>query len=473
LVVAFHLGSAPLNGKIINHLKVLLTSHVFPPEFSGGTGILVHDVALSLMKRGHEVLVVTGHPGTADMEVGDCFDEHEIDSIHVVRYRRGRILPGQETNPMRLHYVNRSFEAGFRRLIAQFGPDVVHFHHLERLSVTAVDACREQRTPAFFTAVDYWCICPTHNLLLSDGRICNGPVHDAANCLKHLAAATPRASWATNALSHVPTRIVGVGMSTLKRTAAKFSGGVGYAQALAQRGEAIASRLPLLERIFVPTRFAQTVLERNGIHGVRFRVLPFGLRSGGYNRRIRRRGGGPLVLGFIGSLQAHKGIHVLLEAMRRLPETSPVELRIYGIAPTGGEPYMLQLQKIAYGDSHITFRGMFENRQVAEVLDGLDALVVPSLWHENMPLVSLSAQAAACPLIASDIGGLSDVVVHEENGLLFEPGSSMALAELIMRVLGEEGLLSRLSSQAVHPLDMERYVDELESEYRHACRSLN
>jgi len=44
---------------------------------------------------------------------------------------------------------------------------------------------------------------------------------------------------------------------------------------------------------------------------------------------------------------------------------------------------------------------------------------------------------------------------------------------VIMRVLTEEGLLSRLSSQAVHPLDMERYVDELESEYRHACESLN
>jgi glycosyltransferase involved in cell wall biosynthesis len=134
---------------------------------------------------------------------------------------------------------------------------------------------------------------------------------------------------------------------------------------------------------------------------------------------------------------------------------------------------MLELQKIASGDSRIAFHGMFENRQIAEVLDGMDALVVPSLWHENMPLVSLSAQAAACPLIASDIGGLSDVVVHETNGLLFEPGSSVALAQLIMRVLTEKDLLSRLSSQAVHPLDMERYVDELESEYRLAFESLN
>ncbi|MEO6081350.1 MAG: glycosyltransferase [Steroidobacteraceae bacterium] len=58
----------------------------------------------------------------------------------------------------------------------------------------------------------------------------------------------------------------------------------------------------------------------------------------------------------------------------------------------------------------------YKNRHVAKVLDGIDALVVPSLWHENMALVTLSARAAACPIIASDIGGLSDVVVHDKNG---------------------------------------------------------
>lgn len=454
-------------------MKVLLTTHVFPPEFSGGTGVLVHDVALSLIKRGHSVLVVTGHPRSTELEAGDCFDEYEMDSIRVVRYKRGRILPGQETNPMRLHYVNRSFESEFRRLLAQFAPAVVHFHHLERLSVTAVDACRERGTPAFLTATDYWCICPTHTLLLNDGRICDGPVHDAANCLKHVAATTPRVSWATRTLSHVPTRVIGFGMSTLKSADTHFSGEVGYAQALAQRGEFIADRLAMLDKIFVPTRFTQSVLERNGIHGGRFRVLPFGVRSEGYNKRIRRRADGALVLGFIGSLQAHKGVHVLLEAMRRLPETSPVKLRIYGSAPAGGESYALELQIISSGDSRIVFYGTFENRHIAEVLDGIDALVVPSLWHENMPLVSLSAQAAACPLIASDIGGLSDVVAHEKNGLLFTPGSSAELAEMIMRVLTEEDLLSQLSSQAIPPLDMEHYVDELESEYRHACERLS
>jgi len=149
-----------------------------------------------------------------------------------------------------------------------------------------------------------------------------------------------------------------------------------------------------------------------------------------------------------------------------------VRLKIYGSAPVGGESYALGLQTISSGDPRIEFQGTFENRQIAQVLDEIDALVIPSLWHENMPLVALSAQAAGCALIVSDIGGLSDVVADERNGMVFTPGSSVELSERIMRLHGEEGLLSRLSRGAVDPLDMERYVDELEMEYRQACKGL-
>ena len=454
-------------------MKVLLSTHVFLPEFSGGTETLVHGVALALTQRGHTVVVVTGYPPSPEMEAGDRFDEYEVDSIRVVRYKCGRTLPGLETNTVRLQYVNRSFETGFRRLMDEFAPDVVHFHHLQRLSITAVDVCREKGTPAFLTATDYWYICVTQTLLLNDGRICDGPAHDAANCLKHLAAMRPKSSWAARTLSYVPTSAVGVGMSWLKRPQKRYSGQLGNAQALAQRGKAIADRLLLLDKMFVPTKFTQTVMERNGLRGGRFRVLPFGVRTQGYNRRIRRAADGVLVLGFIGTLLPHKGLHVLLEAMKRLPGTSRVELKVYGSAPEEGTQYALDMRMRASGDSRIAFCGTFENPGIADVLDGMDVLVIPSLWHENMPLVALSAQAAGCPLVASDIGGLSDVVAHGENGLLFAPGSSAELAEVILRLSADDDLLARLSSQAVTPMDTECYVDELEAEYRDACERLN
>ena len=110
---------------------------------------------------------------------------------------------------------------------------------------------------------------------------------------------------------------------------------------------------------------------------------------------------------------------------------------------------------------------------MVRVLDGIDALVIPSLWHENMPLVSLSAQAAGCPIVASDVGGIADVVEDGKNGLLFARGSSAELAELILRLLDDDELLPRLSSQAISPTDIEPYIDDLEAEYRRACERLN
>jgi len=80
----------------------------------------------------------------------------------------------------------------------------------------------------------------------------------------------------------------------------------------------------------------------------------------------------------------------------------------------------------------------------------------------------LSAQAAGCPLIASDIGGLSDIVAHERNGLLFKPGSAGQLRDRILRLLTDADLLKRLSAAAITPLNIDQYVDALDVEYRQA-----
>ncbi|OFW02692.1 MAG: hypothetical protein A3G20_05385 [Acidobacteria bacterium RIFCSPLOWO2_12_FULL_59_11] len=85
-----------------------------------------------------------------------------------------------------------------------------------------------------------------------------------------------------------------------------------------------------VRKVFVPTHHTQNVLKRNGIRGATFRILPFGIRDHGYNKRIRQKPDGELVLGFIRSLFHHRGLHVLLEAMSRLPATSPIRLRKFG-----------------------------------------------------------------------------------------------------------------------------------------------
>ena len=446
-------------------MKILLTTHVFLPEYFGGTETLVLGVALTLKQRGHNVTVVTGYPEKNKLGDTNQFDEYEVDSIRVIRFRHGRNALGDQNSVMQNDYNNSVFEARFRQLLVEIEPDVVHFHHLERLSIKAIDACKERKIPAFLTATDFWYVCPTHTLLLQNGKMCDGPTIGGVNCLKHVISIS-QPKWVYRIVNCIPTGVVRGIMYGLKRSSIKFSGKVGDVQALARRSEIIGARLLLLKRIFVATSHAQRMLENAGITSGKFRVLPFGIKNHGYVKRIRRRTDRPLVLGFIGSILPHKGLHILVEASRLLPTDVAVEIKIYGKSPIGDSAYIKDLHMLVQGDERIKFYGTFENGRMPVILDGIDALVIPSLWHENMPLVSLSAQAAGCPLIASDIGGLSDVVDPGKTGLLFSPGSASGLAQMVMRLLNDHDLLEKLSEAAVQPMDIDRYVDELELEYK-------
>ena len=446
-------------------MKILLTTHVFLPEYFGGTETLVLGVALALKQRGHNVTVVTGYPENDEPSNINQFDEHEVDSIRVIRFKHGRTALGVQSSTMRNDYDNPVFEARFRQLLVEIEPDVVHFHHLERLSIKAIDACKERGIPAFLTATDFWYVCPTHTLSLPHEKMCGGPAVGSANCLKHVASIT-QPKWVAGIVDAIPIGAIEATMYGLKSSNIEFSGRVGDVQALARRSEIIGARLPLLERIFVATSHAQIMLETAGITGGKFRVLPFGIKNHGYVKRIRQRTDMPLVLGFIGSMLPHKGLHILVEASKLLPADATVKIKIYGKSPVGDSAYIKDLRMLAQGDERIKFYGTFENARMPVILDGIDALVIPSLWHENMPLVSLSAQAAGCPLIASDIGGLSDVIDPGKNGLLFSPGSASGLAQMIMRLLDDHDLLEKLSGAAVRPMDIDQHVDALELEYR-------
>ena len=95
----------------------------------------------------------------------------------------------------------------------------------------------------------------------------------------------------------------------------------------------------------------------------------------------------------------------------------------------------------------------------------MDALVVPSRWYENTPLVVYSAFAAGTPVVATDLGGLSEVVKHGENGLLFELENVEDLERQLRRLGEEPGLLDELRDGIGHVKTVEENVTELEELY--------
>jgi starch synthase len=87
------------------------------------------------------------------------------------------------------------------------------------------------------------------------------------------------------------------------------------------------------------------------------------------------------------------------------------------------------------------------------------ALVVPSVWEEPLGLVVLEAMACGVPVVATAVGGIPEIVQHDRNGLLVEPGDAAALARTLSLVLGDPALRQRLRNHCLTETRIPSHTD--------------
>jgi glycosyltransferase involved in cell wall biosynthesis len=440
-------------------LKIVLTVHQFFPEYYSGTEVLTHSVARELVMRGHEVFVFTGYPARELMPDTRRFDRYEIEGISVYRFHHSFVPMGGQQVVSEIEYNNHLTAGYFRGLLDELKPDIVHFFHFSRLGATLIDVARELDIPAYYTPTDFWAVCPTSQLLLPDGRVCSGPSPHGGNCVKHVALLT-RWHHYSGIVKYLPDKAMDA-----FAVVAKAGHGINFPfrqeiAALSRRQPFNISRLNALQGIVSPTQLMTDVLICNGVNPELIEQSAFGINVAGFDNFQREYAAGcPITIGYIGTLAPHKGCHVLVDAFNKLTH-SDASLKIYG-NPNEFPDYVAGLHATAMHNKAIEFCGTFPNAQIAEVLSGIDVLVVPSVWYENTPLVVYSALAAKCPVIASNYPGMSEVVRDGWNGLLFEPNNADALSTCLARLYSEPTLLQALSGCCAPPKSIAAYVDEL------------
>ncbi|MFQ3661910.1 MAG: glycosyltransferase, partial [Chloroflexaceae bacterium] len=171
-------------------------------------------------------------------------------------------------------------------------------------------------------------------------------------------------------------------------------------------------------------------------------------------------------LGYLGQIVPHKGVHLLVQAVRQLPlHGRPIQLRIFG-NPEQNPSYTRRLQTLMGADPRMTLAGPFSSEQLPTVLSELDLTVVPSIWYENSPLTIREAHATGRPVITSRLGGMAELVRDEIDGLHFAPGDAGDLARQIQRLRNEPGLLERLRAGVRRPPSIDDEMAELIEAYR-------
>ncbi len=176
---------------------------------------------------------------------------------------------------------------------------------------------------------------------------------------------------------------------------------------------------------------------------------------------------------FVGRLIERKGVHHLIRALGTVRERTPAHLVIIGDGPERAR--LEKLAREAGVAEHVEFRGRVSDEALRQAYATATVFVLPSVLDarqdtEGLGVVLLEAMNYSVPVVASEIGGITDIVQHERTGLLVPPGDETALAAALTRLLTDRALSNTLGTAGLRALrgsfSWERIVDRWEAVYR-------
>ncbi|MEQ8767743.1 MAG: glycosyltransferase family 4 protein [Planctomycetota bacterium] len=428
-------------------MRLLHVAHAFPPESYAGVEVHTLGVARELRARGHEVAVL--HRSSGDEPWG--LTESHVEDLLTFRL----------DNPLPYDSIDTSFheprvEHAFREAIDRFRPDLVHFQHLIHLSAHLPAVTDELGIPSLLTFHDYWYLCSRVQIYRPDDGRCAGPkILRCARCLGGIVHVPPwmevPAEWVGKRRGWTPARIERLGEPTLL-------------------GHVVRRRERMIEWLSKPAllianshHLRSRYLEALPIPPERIRMVRYGLDPAPFEDLPSRTDSPVLRLGYTGSLVEHKGLHVLIEAIRDLPG---VTLDIFGA--DRGDPAVEAYAASLPRTDAIRFLGGYRQHEVGRLLRTIDVLVVPSIWEEAWGLIADEAFLAGVPVLASRIGGLPEHVFDGHNGLLFHVGDAQDLRRQIRWLIAKPERIDRLRAGIGEVRTLADNTGELEELYRQA-----
>nr|WP_121270600.1 glycosyltransferase family 4 protein [Pedobacter schmidteae] len=165
-----------------------------------------------------------------------------------------------------------------------------------------------------------------------------------------------------------------------------------------------------------------------------------------------KKSNGSIVVSFIGRLEKRKGILDLMNAIPLILRKNPdITFRFLGhpqLSPSKGilmDEYLKT--KLAAYQRNLEFAGNRPYSEIPQFLKETDICIFPSIW-ENFPNVCLEAMASGKAIVASEAGGMAEIIEHGKNGLLVPPKKPKAIAQVILQLAGNNILIDNLGQQA-------------------------
>ncbi|MGB7624918.1 MAG: glycosyltransferase family 4 protein [Terriglobia bacterium] len=442
-------------------MRICYVIHVFPPESWGGSETYVYKLAQQLGSR-HDIRVFTRTHRSDQPEYTLLQDR--VNGLEVFRLNNNF----RDVDRFERIYWNPKVDEVFKKFLDDWRPDVIHAHHLTCLSTNLVNIAHQRAIPFILTIHDFWMMCLRGQRLHPTLRLCEEVIPEVCGqCVE---------PWMKGAHGRAVADHLGgeaVQLGYLQRVWKKFyewrtrPDPTREIQTFLRHSQKILESIDLL---IVPSAFVRDQFLRFGCDPGKTLFLDNGVDPG-FLRLVDRKPSHKLRFGFIGTIIPSKGVHLLVEAFKRLP-AEEAELKIFGAAAAyeGFPDYFEKLRRQAAG-APIEFKGSFPNEDVGKVLSEIDVLVVPSIWYENAPLTIREALLAHVPVITANRGGMAESVQDGVNGLHFELGDAESLARALRRLIEDPALLEKLRQAGTPVKTISDNSQELEQIYEKLCRA--
>src|SRR6266568_7941041 len=420
-------------------MRILMLAQFYPPTI-GGEERHVTNLSAELAARGHQVSVATlWHKGFARFEIEEGV-------------RIYRILGTLQRMEAIFSYKDRQFAPPFtdpealwalRRIISEERPDIIHAHNWIVHSFTPLKAWSKAKL--VMTLHDYSLVC-VQKRLMRHGVRCSGP--GLMKCLECAAD------------------FYGIGKG-VPSTLANFTWGEIERQA-------VDMFLPVSHSVAEQTRLAK----RKVAYRIIPNFIPDEVEPPGDDAQamLAQLPEGDFLL-YVGDLMPDKGVDVLLQAHAQLNmsqgdrEGAPVpytdmQLPLVLI----GRPVTGYLEGLPPNVLHL---GRWQHSAIMQAWSRCAIALIPSICPDACPTVAMEAMAMGRPIVASRIGGLMDILVDGQTGLLVPPGDPQALREAIQCLLDDAGRrqgMGMIAKQCVVAFQAKSVVPRIEDVY---CEVLN
>ncbi|MEO8392893.1 MAG: glycosyltransferase family 4 protein [Chloroflexota bacterium] len=380
-------------------MRIMMLPQFYPPII-GGEERFAHDLSMSLARRGHDVSVVTlWQPGMSDFE-----QEGTVKIYRVHGFTQNiRWIYSDLDRRLATPYPDPGVVRRLEQIVAFEKPEIIHGHNWMIYSCFPL----KERSGAglVWTLNDHSLVCAKKKLIHYTGENCSGP--GLERCLRC-------ASDHYGVVKGVPTTLANFVMhETSRRVVDRF---LPVSNSVAESCGLVGAHLPFeVAPNFVPDDAA----EPRPVDPALLAQLPEG----------------DFML-FVGAFGHYKGVDVLLDAYRKLDNPPPLvligyETNEYPVSTTDLPPNV----RILKNWNHDAVMAAWQRAIIG---------LVPSIWAEPFGIVALEGLATATPVIASRIGGLTDIVDDGETGYLVTPGDSDALSQAMRRLIDQQELRQQM-----------------------------